>query len=591
MVDLLATINAHPVGLLTALIFLPVIGAALICFFRPEQEKQIKSTAIFFSVIALVASLFLLAAPETPTGQTGLYGQQFAAFEYAVLVDAPRVTWCLGVDGISLWLVLLTTLLTPLVLLGSYGSVKKQVREYFVAFLVLEAGIIGALCALDLVIFYAFFELMLIPMYLIIGIWGHERRIYAAVKFFIYTMVGSLLMFVALIYCYFRVPEGATFSFNLLEMYETLQMGPWEQTWVFLAFALGFGIKVPLFPFHTWLPDAHVEAPTGGSVILAGVLLKMGTYGFVRFAIPLFPFAAWYFAPLIMILAVIGIVFTAWMAWVQDDLKKLVAYSSVSHLGFCVLGMFAVVGPFPQYAGLSGSVFIMVSHGLTAAALFFLVGVIYNRRHTRDIEEFGGLAKVTPVFATCFMIATLGSVGLPLTSGFVGEFSTLLGAFNMQGIFFKILTAIAATGVIFGAVYMLQAYRRVFFGEITHDENRTIADMDRIDKLYLVPILALILVFGVFPNIMLDRINPSIERLDLVRQARMLDFIEQHHDDGEFFAGQTETIDAFRKGFAEATARMEHIRATANLPAPAPAHAPHAPATPAAAHSTGHPPH
>ncbi|MGE3853898.1 MAG: NuoM family protein, partial [Planctomycetota bacterium] len=447
--------TASTPGILTALLILPLVGAFLIARFRKEQEKQIKATAVFFAVIVFVASLYLPFAPSVRMGdvaQPAADGTpvkvfndlspdraalEFAGFEHVTLLGTPNITWCVGVDGISLWLVLLTAFLTPLVMLGSYDHIKEHVKEYFVCFLVLEAGMIGALIALDLVVFYAFFELMLIPMYLIIGIWGHDRRIFAAVKFFIYTMVGSLLMFVAVIACYWSMPEGHQ-SFNLIRMYEHLNLGPGPQFWVFLAFALSFGIKVPIFPFHTWLPDAHVEAPTGGSVILAGVLLKMGTYGFIRFALPLFPYASWYCAPLLLTLGVIGVIFAAWMAWVQDDLKKLVAYSSVSHLGFAMLGIFAVVSLSPsphKIIGLEGATFIGISHGLTAAALFMLVGVIYNRRHTRQIDEFGGLAKVMPWYAACFMIATLGSVGLSGTSGFVGEFSALLGVFNMQGTF------------------------------------------------------------------------------------------------------------------------------------------------------------
>ncbi len=513
---ILADLQPSSPGILTALIALPVIGAILLCLFRKEQVKQIKTTAIFFSVIVFIASLFLLGTPE----QKILVGDQaysFAAVEHAVLISNPEITWTVGVDGISLWLVLLATFLTPLVLLGSYHTVKKHVREYYIAFLVLETAMIGSLVALDLVVFYVFFELILIPMYLIIGIWGYERRVYAAVKFFIFTVVGSLFLLVAAVVAYFQMGEQA--SFNLLKMYAYLQVDPTLAWWLFAAFALALAIKVPVIPLHTWLPDAHVQAPTGGSVILAGILLKVGTYGFVRFAIPLFPSAAHEFALAIMILGVISVILAAWFAWAQQDMKSLVAYSSISHLGFCMLGMFAFVlvpatgaGLANTVIGLQGAVFIMVSHGLTAAALFMLVGVIYERRKTRLIDEYGGLAKVMPFYAIAFMIATLGSIGLPGTSGFVGEFTSLMGTFLASGPG-VILAILAGLGVIFGAVYMLQLYRRVFFGEVTNPANENLKDMGRTERIFVVPVLVFIMLFGIFPNMMLDRINPSAERV------------------------------------------------------------------------------
>jgi len=411
------------------------------------------------------------------------------------------VQYLLGVDGVSLFLVLLTTLLTVLVALAAFGDVHKRVREYMILMLVLETGMLGTLLALDLILFYVFWEVMLVPMYLLIGVWGGPRRIYAAIKFALYTMFGSLLMLVAILYLagLHRQATGA-FSFDLLKLYD-LSIEPSTQLWLFAAFALAFAIKVPMFPLHTWLPDAHVEAPTGGSVILAGVLLKMGTYGFLRFAWPLFPTAAAEAAPYIMAIAVIGILYGALVALVQPDLKKLVAYSSVSHLGFVMLGIAAM-----NVEGVSGAVFQMLNHGLSTGALFLAVGAIYERRHTRQIADFGGLWKIVPVYSVFFLIAMLSSVGLPGLNGFVGEFLCLLGAFGRDPRF----VAPAVLGVVLGALYLTWMYQRVIFGPVTHEENRALADLSPREIAVFAPILALVFFMGVYPKPLLARMEPSV---------------------------------------------------------------------------------
>jgi NADH-quinone oxidoreductase subunit M len=420
-------------------------------------------------------------------------------------LPAYGISYHVGVDGLSLWLVLLTTFLTPLALLGSWSSVGKRVRDFNVFMLLLEAGMVGVFVALDLFLFYVFWEAMLIPMYFLIGIWGHERRIYAALKFFLYTMAGSVLMLVAFIALY--AASGAR-SFDLFALAQR-PVDPALQTWLFAAFALAFAIKVPMWPFHTWLPDAHVEAPTAGSVILAGVLLKMGGYGFLRLAIPLFPHAAERFAPWIAVLAVVGIVYGALVSLVQPDLKKLVAYSSVSHLGFVMLG----IASFTTTA-VTGAVYQMLNHGISTGALFFMVGMLYDRRHTRLIAEFGGLKRVMPWFSALFLLSGLSSIAVPGFNGFVGEFLILVGSWPKS----PALVAIASLGVVLAAGYVLWMIQRVLYGPLEKPENASLPDLTPRELTVLAPLAALALFMGVASPLFTRSIEPSVDAL--IRQVR-----------------------------------------------------------------------
>jgi len=500
-------INFYYAHILTIITFLPLAGAIFLLFVNREKVSFHKNFTFF-----LTLAIFLLSLPIFFRFDASGSGFQFE--EKVSWVPRLGISYHLGVDGISLLMVMLTTFLTPIVILSSWTAIKKRVKEYMIVFLMLETGMLGVFTALDLFLFYIFWEGMLIPMYFIIGVWGGPRRIYAAIKFFLYTMFGGVLMLVAILTLYFmHKAQFGFYSFDYAEL-NNLLLSSKAQFWLFLAFALAFAIKVPMFPFHTWLPDAHVEAPTGGSVILAGILLKMGTYGFLRFCLPLFPNASHQFIGLISILAVIGIIYGALVSWVQPDLKKLVAFSSVSHLGFVMLGIFAF-----NAIAVQGSIIQMVNHGLSTGALFLLVGMIYERRHTRMIADFGGLARQIPVFVTFFMIITLSSIGLPGLNGFVGEFLILLGTFKAH----KIYAIFGATGVIFAAVYMLTMFQRVNFGKLDKPENKELKDLNWREIAVLVPIVIFCFWIGIYSKTFLSKTEASVVKLlDNARVKREL---------------------------------------------------------------------
>jgi len=485
--------------LLSSLIWIPIIAALVLALMPGSWVNAIKGIGLFVSAAMFVVSLGLV------TGwREGFAGMQFP--EELDWIPQWGIRYGLGVDGISLWLVLLTTLLTPVVFLASWNTIHKHPKAYVIAFLIMEAGTVGVFAATDLFLFYVFFELTLLPMYVIIGVWGGKNRIYAAVKFFLFTIAGSLLMLLGIIYLVFQhYHETQLISFTITDLYGTAaNLSSYTQALLFFAFALAFAIKVPLFPLHTWLPDAHVEAPTGGSIILAGVMLKMGTYGFLRFVLPFFPEATAKYAGVLIALSVIGIIYGALVAWVQPDMKKLVAYSSVSHLGFCVLGIFAL-----NQTSIEGSILQMVNHGLSTGALFLLVGVVYERRHTRLLADYGGLAETMPVYAVCFVIAMLSSVGLPGLNGFVGEFLILSGSFQTH----PTAAILSATGVILAAIYLLWLIQRVFYGPITNEENRNVPEIAWNEIGALVPLFVFIVWIGVHPNTFLSRMSPSVQQL------------------------------------------------------------------------------
>jgi len=483
------------VDLISLVTFLPLLGIAGLILFPKKAEREMRLFAFFLSLVVFFLSIKLLTGFET--------NAEMQFVRDVPWVPSLGISYKVGIDGLSLWLVLLVTLTMPIAILSTFRAITTRVKEFYISMLLLQTAMVGAFVALDLFLFYVFWELMLIPMYFLIGMWGGERRIYATIKFFIFTMVGSLLMLVAiLVLAYTYKQQSGVLTFELARL-KTVVLAPAQQWLLFLAFALSFAIKVPMFPFHTWLPDAHVEAPTAGSVILAGVLLKMGGYGFLRFAMPIFPNAAMQALPWIAGLAIVGIIYGALVAMVQQDVKKLVAYSSVSHLGFVMLGMFAL-----NTQAVEGAIYQMLNHGVSTGGLFLLVGVIYERRHTRMIEQFGGLARVMPWFAATFMIVTLSSIGLPLTNGFVGEFLILLGTFRFNPLF----AILAATGVVLGAIYMLWMYQRVFFGEVTHKENEGLKDLSARELAVFCPIVALILLMGIWPKPFLSRMEPAVDR-------------------------------------------------------------------------------
>ncbi|MDO8549191.1 MAG: NADH-quinone oxidoreductase subunit M [Ignavibacteria bacterium] len=481
-------------SLITYLLLVPFIGSFLLLLIDKSREHLIRYTGLVISLLAFIISLIIFFN----------FDSQNPDFQFThkfPWIENLNIFYFVGVDGLSLLLVLLTTFLTPLTLISSWSSIKTRVKEFTFFMLILEVGMLGVFVSLDLFLFYIFWEAMLIPMYFIIGIWGGKERIYASIKFFIYTMFGGLLMLVAIIWLavYASTPLGY-FTTNLVELYS---VGPEVestiQNWMFLAFAFSFAIKVPLFPLHTWLPDAHVQAPTAGSVILAGVLLKMGTYGLLRFCLPLFPQASITFAPYISVLAVIGIIYGALVAMVQTDMKKLVAYSSVAHLGFVVLGIFAMTQEAVQ-----GAIIQMINHGLSTGALFLLVGVIYERTHTREISEYGGIAKLVPVYSFMLLFVSLSSIGLPGLNGFVGEFLILIGSFKSPVLGSWWFTVFAASGVIFAAVYLLWMYQRVVFGEVKNPKLSTLTDMNPREIFIMIPIIIFIIWIGIYPSTFLN---------------------------------------------------------------------------------------
>ena len=490
-------------GLLSVLIFFPALGALALFLLRGDDHVWIRRLAMTISVVEFAFSLFLI--PRVPVGVAG-----YSLVENYRWITDPPIHYHLGVDGISLFLVILTTFLTPISILASWKSIEHRVKEFFVMLLMLEVGVIGVFLSLDLFLFFLFWEVMLIPMAFLIGIWGHERRIYAAIKFVLYTMAGSILMLVGIIWLY-----NVTGTFDLPAIQQALQTHPQllgssaelirrNEFLLFLAFFVAFAIKVPLFPLHTWLPDAHVEAPTAGSVMLAGILLKMGTYGMIRFCLPLFPQAAREAAPWIAVLAIIGIIYGALVSLVQPNLKKLVAYSSVSHLGFVVLGIFAF-----HNISMQGAVYQMLAHGISTGALFLLVGMLYDRRHTFEISQYGGLATPMPRLAAFFLFIALASMGLPMLNGFVGEFLILLGTFQLHANW----ASWAALGIILSACYLLWAYQRVFFGEVTVEKNRTLTDVSPREKWILVTMAVVTLWMGLGSTFFTRRFAASCQNV------------------------------------------------------------------------------
>jgi NADH-quinone oxidoreductase subunit M len=495
---------------LTLVTFFPIAGVIVLLFIKPEQKNALRWTALVTSLVTFALSLVMLA--QFKAGEPGMQLEVLAP--WIQIGSKWTISYHLGVDGISVLLVLLTTFLTPLSIASTWTAIDERVKEFMIFFLLLEVGMLGVFVALDLFLFYVFWEFTLVPMYFLIGIWGGPRKIYAAIKFFLYTMAGSILMLLAIIWL--GITAG-TFSVTELMTGGAIPGGT-TQLLLFAAFAAAFAIKVPVWPLHSWLPDAHVEAPTAGSVILAGVLLKLGTYGFVRFNLGLFPQAAIQAAPFMATLAVIGIIYGAIVSYAQTDAKKLVAYSSVSHLGFVMLGLFALN---PQ--GIQGAILQMINHGLSTGALFLLVGVIYERRHTRELAQFGGLWKVMPLYGTFMLIVALSSMGLPGLNGFVGEFAILLGAWGAGqaggslGSYWY--AGLAAAGVILAAVYMLWMFQKMFLGEVTNEKNKSLKDLSRWETGILVPLLVLIFWIGLYPKPFFDLMTPSVNQLAAALQA------------------------------------------------------------------------
>mgnify|MGYP001016922227 CR=1 FL=1 len=489
--------------LLTYLLLIPIIGSIIILFFKDSQQKAIKAIGLLVSIFAFVVSLIAYANFDS-------IKPGFQLVHQVSWVKSLNLSYKVGIDGLSMILVLLTTFLTPLTLYSSWESIKNRVKLFTFFMLFLEVGMLGVFISLDLFLFYIFWEVMLIPMYFIIGIWGGKERIYASIKFFIYTMAGSLLMLVAIIWLgVYASNLIGYFTTDIEVLYNVAPKIPLElQKYLFLAFFISFAIKVPLFPVHTWLPDAHVQAPTAGSVILAGVLLKMGTYGLLRFNLPLFPQSSVHFAGFISVLAVIGIIYGALVAMVQTDMKKLVAYSSVSHLGFVVLGIFGMT-----HESVQGAIIQMVNHGLSTGALFLMVGMIYDRTHNREISYYGGIAKLVPVYSAFLLFVSLSSIGLPGLNGFIGEFLILLGSYKSLVLNNHLFTVFAASGVIFAAVYLLWMYQRVVFGEVKNDKLNTLSDLTA-KEIFILSIIGIFIVwFGIYPNTFLNITDSSTDFL------------------------------------------------------------------------------
>ncbi len=501
------TVQGNILGfpILSLITYIPLLGAILLLFVARGRLAVIRNVAFIFSLASFALSLLLPYNYDHSTAAV-----QFA--EQAPWIPSIGVSYFFGLDGISLWLTLLTTFLSPIAVLCSYESIKQRAKEYYIFLLVLETGMLGVFLSLDFFLFYVFWEVMLVPMYFLIGVWGSDRRLYSAIKFFLYTLFGSVVMLLGILAVYFYAgPQVGRYTFNVLELMKVayphtpviniLGVAFSFQDLVWLAFALSFAIKVPMFPFHTWLPDAHTDAPTAGSVILAGVLLKMGTYGFLRFNLPMFPEASLHFVPLVFVLSIIAIIYGAMVCMVQPDMKRLIAYSSVSHMGFVMLGMFAF-----NAQGVQGSLLQMINHGLSTGGLFLVVGLIYDRRHTRLISELGGLSRQMPIYATLFALIMFASMGLPGLNGFIGEFLILIGAFQVRWWW----GALAVTGVILGAAYMLWLYQRTMFGEITKDANQSLPDLDAREMATLLPIIAFCFWIGLYPAPFLKAMEISV---------------------------------------------------------------------------------
>ena len=490
-------------NLLNLVTFFPLVGVLFLVFIPKEDKKALRWVAFLTSLITFGLSLVVLAKFEPGKGLQMVYDVPW------LQIKPLNIHYFVGVDGLNILLLVLTTLLTAIALLSTWSAIEDQVKEFMILFLLLEVGMVGVFIAMDLFLFYVFWEFALIPMYFIIGIWGGPRRVYAAIKFVLYTMAGSLLMLLAIMWV--GIQQG---TFVLPELMAAGKIPANIELWLFLAFALAFAIKVPMWPLHSWLPDAHVEAPTAGSVILAGVLLKMGTYGFLRFNLSLFPDTSARLAPYMALLAVIAILYGAAVAYAQKDVKKLVAYSSVSHMGFVMLGLFALTPTAVQ-----GAILQMINHGLSTGALFLIVGVIYERRHTRDMDEYGGLWKVMPVYAVLSLIAVLSSMGLPGLNGFVGEFNILVGSFGSKTIGSPWYAGIAVLGVVVTAVYMMYMYQKIFLGPVTKEENKGLKDLNVREIFYLAPLVVLFFWIGLYPKPFFALMGPAVEKLLHVTQA------------------------------------------------------------------------